>query len=241
MTTRVFIGWDGREPTAWKVCAASLVARSVYPPIVAPVTRTTLERSGLYERPTVRDERGVLIDLISKAPMSTDFSLARFWVPHLARERSGWVLFCDCDFLFRASVEELFALRDRRYAVMVVKHKHKPSETTKMDAQPQTRYARKNWSSLMLWNLEHPSLTNLSPHLLNTAAGTDLHQFCWLKDEEIGALSEEWNWLDGHSSAELEPKAVHFTRGTPDMIGYEHTRYAPEWNRYAQAFIGDAK
>ena len=28
---------------------------------------------------------------------------------------------------------------------------------------------------------------------------------------------------------ELNPKAVHFTRGTPDMPGYENVPYADEW------------
>jgi len=167
--------------------------------------------------------------------MSTDFSLARFWVPQLAGI-SGWALFCDCDFMFRADVQELFALADPRYAVMVVKHDHQPTEMLKMDGQVQTRYPRKNWSSLMLWNLEHKGTLSLGHFTLNNTRGIDLHRFCWLDDKHIGSLPEHWNWLDGHSSSGMEPAAVHFTRGTPDMAGYEHTRYAPEWNRYAQAF-----
>src|SRR3990167_6432074 len=233
---RVFIGWDARERLGWHVCAASLQAASSRAVSVAPVSRPDLERLGLYQRPWHRSERGVLVDDVSDAPMATDFSLARFWVPRLAGP-FGWALFCDCDFLFRADVCELFALSDRRYAVMVGKHDHQPAEKLKMDGQVQTQYPRKNWSSLMLWNLEHPGTQRLSDFQQNSATVLELHRFCWLDDAEIGALPESWNWLDGHSSPDIDPNAVHFTRGTPDMLGYEQTRFAPEWNRYAQAFV----
>lgn len=232
---RVFIGWDARERLGWQVCAASLQASSGRAVPVEPISRPDLERHGLYQRPWHRSERGVLVDEISRAPMATDFSLARFWVPALAGGR-GWAVFCDCDFLWRADVAELLDLADPRCAVMVVKHAHAPAEKLKMDGQVQTRYPRKNWSSLVLWNLEHEGTQRLSAYTLNNATGLALHGFCWLRDEEIGALPESWNWLDGHSPATIDPNAVHFTRGTPDMMGYEHTKYAPEWNRYAQAF-----
>ena len=47
----------------------------------------------------------------------------------------------------------------------------------------------------------------------------------WLPDELIGALPADWNWL------EREPKAVHYTRGTPNMPGYEESAFAPRWWR----------
>ena len=55
--------------------------------------------------------------------------------------------------LFLDDPAKLFALADDQFAVMVVKHDHQPTETTKMDGQLQTVYARKNWSSVILWNL----------------------------------------------------------------------------------------
>ena len=66
-------------------------------------------------------------------------------------------------------------------------------------------------------------------NLINTWTGRQLHGFGWLTDDLIGKLPPEWNWLEGHSSMELNPKAVHFTRGTPDMPGYENVPYADEW------------
>ena len=58
---------------------------------------------------------------------------------------------------------------------------------------------------------------------------TALRSFCWLLPEEIGSLPERWNWLEGYSPADLEPAAVHFTRGIPSMPGYENVPYADEW------------
>lgn len=233
MTLRVFIGYDSRERLAWQVCNASLQANAESPVPAEPIGRKTLINMGLYTRPqTVRS--GVQWDEISEAPCSTDFSLARFWMPRLAGT-SGWALYCDCDFLFRRDIHEIMALRDPRCAVMVVPHKHDPSEEWKMDGQIQTAYPRKNWSSLMLVNLSHAGSQRLTHHELNTKPGRDLHAFCWLKDNEIGFLPESWNWLDGTSDS-ADPAAVHFTRGTPDMQGWEQTQYASEWRRYASIF-----
>lgn len=237
----VFIGFDPRERLAWNVACASLQAQASFPVTVHAIWRQQLEALGIYRRP--HSMRGLqLYDDISDAPCATEFSLARFGVPMLARQ-NGWALFVDVDFLFRADVWELFKAADRRYAVMVVKHRHAPTEQVKMDAQMQTAYPRKNWSSCVLWNMQHAANQSQISNLLNTVSGVRLHGFEWLPDELIGELpdGEAWNWLDGHSSSLINPKAVHFTRGTPDMIGYEHTRYAPEWNGYAKALMSKYK
>ena len=59
---------------------------------------------------------------------STDFSFSRFLVPYLCGYE-GWSLFMDCDMLMLDDIAELWALRDERYAVQVVKHEHVPRET----------------------------------------------------------------------------------------------------------------
>ena len=224
----VFIGWDARERSAWEVCARSIMRHAAVPPAIRPIGIATLH--GTYLRPFER-RRGmaggsVLWDTISDAPMSTEFSLARFFVPLVARAR--WALFCDGDFMFRADVHELIALADPRYAVQVVKHEHHPAERTKMDGQPQTDYPRKNWSSLVLWNLGHAAARRLWKAEANMQPGLWLHRFGWLKDHEIGELPAEWNWLEGSSDPAVEPKAVHYTRGTPDMLD-EPLAFEWEW------------
>lgn len=231
---RVFIGYDARQKMQWEVCAASIQRKAKCPVPVSPIGRIDLMARGLYKRGQ-RHIRGIDYDLPSEAPVSTDFALARFWVPVLS-ERAGWALFCDSDFLWRCDVRELMALADPRFAVMVVKHDYHPRDQQKMRGQPQTDYPRKNWSSLILWNLAHAGVSRLSDLDLMSRPGRWLHGFSWLEDKEIGELPEAWNWLDGHSPPTTQPKAVHFTRGTPDMEGWERTLYAPEWMAYASGF-----
>lgn len=211
---QVFIGWDPRERLAWQVCARSMAAHTAVPPPIAPLGMATL--GAAYARPTARSAEGRLIDSISNAPMATEFALARFWLPAVAI--GEWALFCDADFLWRADINDLLDEADSRYAVQVVKHKQRPVETEKMDGQVQTAYARKNWSSLMLWNLRHAGTRRLLAGDRNSKPGLWLQQFSWLRPDEIGALSPQWNVLDTGRAPEVEPLAYHFTRGTPDML-----------------------
>jgi hypothetical protein len=229
----VWIGFDPREAAAFAV--AKETARKVRRGCeiqVRGVVLAGLIGEGLYRRRTsVKDGR--LFDEISEHPMATEFAISRFLVPHLATRFSGgpygYALFMDCDVLVRTPLQDLFALADPSKAVMVVKHNHQPAEAAKMDGQVQSRYARKNWSSVMLFNLDHPANAALTVDLVNSVPGRDLHAFCWLEDEDIGGLDASWNWLVGHSSPEIEPDIVHFTDGIPTMPGYENCAYADEW------------
>jgi lipopolysaccharide biosynthesis glycosyltransferase len=146
--------------------------------------------------------------------------------------KSGWALFLDCDILCRGSLARLFELVhwNTTKAVYCVKHNHVPKgQVVKMDGQAQTLYARKNWSSVMLFNCDHPSNKALTLEYLNTTPGRDLHRFAWLEDDEIGELSPIWNYLVGYTEIEDDPQLVHFTSGTPSMPGYEHCEYADEY------------
>lgn len=232
---QIFVGYDPREAEAYSVARESIRARLTQPVKLRGVVLDELKSKGLYRRPTERrDEK--LWDCISEAPMSTEFAISRFLVPHLAGSQ-GWALFLDCDVLSRSNVLRILDHADPAKAVMVVKHDHVPASSVKMDGQEQTRYARKNWSSVMLFNLEHVSNVNLTVDLVNSVPGRDLHRFCWLKDEEIGELPAEWNFLVGHTDPKVNPKIVHFTEGGPWMAGYEDVPFADEWrgerNRWA--------
>lgn len=226
---KVFLGFDGREPAGYEVALRSLLRNATQNVRPIPLVTAHMRGINLYWRPE-EFRNGIRHDVISDAPMSTEFALTRFLVPTLC-DYEGWALFVDCDFLFRADVAELFALRDESKAVQVVQHAYAPLDATKMDSQPQARYPRKNWSSCILWNCAHPAHRNLSLDEINSVPGLKLHAFWWLADALIGALPEEWNWLEGHSLA-MNPKAVHYTRGTPDMPGHENAAYAHEWRGY---------
>lgn len=222
----VWIGFDPREAAAFAVARHSLNRRLNAPVPVRGLVLSDLRAKGLYTRPTsLRD--GHLWDDISDAPMSTEHAVARFLVPHLAQ--SGWAVFMDGDVLVRSDLFRLFDQLDSDKAVMVVKHNYQPPETAKMDGQIQTRYARKNWSSVIAWNCDHPANTALTIELINSLPGRDLHRFCWLADDEIGELDQSWNWLVGHSDPEIQPDIVHFTEGLPNMTGYEDSEFADEW------------
>ncbi|RPJ39781.1 MAG: hypothetical protein EHM35_01485, partial [Planctomycetaceae bacterium] len=101
MLKNVWIGWDPRDAEAFAVARHSIRRRSGHIPVHA-VVLDDLRRSGLYYRPTSK-RNGRLWDDISDAPMSTEFAISRFFVPHLATafqsSRTGWALFVDADVL----------------------------------------------------------------------------------------------------------------------------------------------
>lgn len=226
MDRSIWIGFDPRESSAYAVCRDSIRRRMFSPVPISGIVLDDVRADNLYWRPTERREHQ-LWDVISDAPMATEFSISRFLTPHLAG--TGWALFMDCDMLARANLANVFALCDPDKAVMCVKHFHEPENTIKMDGQQQTRYARKNWSSFMLFNCDHPANEGLTLDLINTAPGRDLHAFCWLEDSDIGELPAEWNYLVGHTRLNREPSVVHFTDGMPFMAGYENCEFADEW------------
>lgn len=230
---RLFLGYDPAEDLVCRVAHATAEAVSRDPLEVRHLSLGTLQRKGLYTRPTEVRSPGYW-DPISEAPMSTGHAIARFLVPALCGFE-GWALFTDGDVLFRRDLGALFAQADPRMAVQVVKHEYHPQETTKMLGQPQTAYARKNWSSVMLFNCGHPANRRLSTDLVNSRPGRDLHQFCWLDYRLIGALDPAWNYLVGVTDPARvpDPAIVHFTLGTPDMPGYEHGEFADEWRAAA--------
>ncbi|MBB4520485.1 UNVERIFIED_ORG: hypothetical protein M2435_001265 [Rhizobium sophorae] len=227
MKQSIHIGFDPREANGFAVTRRSTRRQLTLPIPTSGLVLADLKARGLYTRPTSRRD-GRLWDDISDAPMATEFACSRFLVPYL-NNYDGWAIFMDCDMLVRTNLVRLFRQCDLSKAVMVVKHDHQPTADVKMDGQVQTRYARKNWSSLMVFNCGHPSNKALTVDLVNSVPGRDLHAFCWLKDHEIGALDQSWNYLVGHSSPEITPDIVHFTDGLPSLPGYEDCEYADEW------------
>lgn len=209
---KIYLGYDTREREAFDVAFGSLIMRAAHTPSITPLMKERLEIAGLLYRPTIF-ENGQYIDVISKAPMSTQFAISRFLTPILAQ--TGWALFMDSDTVAMVDVGEIFELVDSSKAVMVVKHRQTVAEDFKMDGQVQTQYPRKNWSSVMLFNCDHPANRALTVRIINTLPGRDLHAFSWLHDEQIGELPAEWNWLVGVQPCPAMPKIAHFTLGGP--------------------------
>ena len=210
---QIFIGYDPNETVAYHALAHSILRRSSIPVSIAPLMRAQL--GGLYTRARGPTE-------------STEFSLTRFLVPALSDYR-GWSMFIDCDMLCRADIAELAALAKASddKAVLVCKHDYVPKTERKFLDQVQTKYPRKNWSSVMLFN--NARCTALTRDYVNTASGLDLHRFNWLKDEQIGSIPLEWNWLVGEYDYNPAAKIVHYTLGGPYFDEYRGCDYAAEW------------
>jgi len=234
----VYVGYDSKQVLAYDVCVLSLMRRSTVPLHIVKLQRDALSwpgGGGIFERKwfAMGEQE---YDESTKRPFSTEFAFTRFLVPIL-QQYEGWALFCDSDFLFRADIGELLALRDDKYAVMCVKHDFRPVETVKMDGKLQTSYFRKNWSSFVLWNCSHKHNLSIRREDVNCKPGDWLHQFRWLRDGDIGELPVEWNWLEGVSDSSIDPKAVHYTRGGPWYERYKDAAYADEWRGYLRSWV----
>lgn len=232
MKLTAYVGFDSREIPAYIKATKTLYKNASTPVQVVTLAQSWLRARRLYYRQW-EWRKGQRIDLQDGKPFSTEFAFTRFLVPAL-NDYAGWALFCDCDFLFRADIADLLPLLDEQYAVRVVKHDYRPAPGMKMDACKQEPYPRKNWSSFILWNCGHPANKALTVEGVNSKPGSFLHGFGWLPDSAIGDLPEAWNWLEGHSPEDIEPKAVHFTRGGPWFENYVPARtiderYADEW------------
>lgn len=212
MTAQVFIGFDSKEVAAFHVLAHSIIEKSSIPVTIAPLALNNLTEAFTRER---------------NALQSTEFSFSRFLAPALSDYR-GWSLFMDCDMIMRRDIAELWALRDPAFSVMCVQHDYQPKEDVKFLGQVQTKYEKKNWSSVMLFNNER--CRALSTDYVNTATGLQLHQFKWLADDtEIGSLPLAWNHLVGVYDYDPNAALVHFTEGGPYFKDYQDVDYAEEW------------
>src|SRR6056300_1395065 len=215
---KVFVGYDTREDIAYQVCKHSIVTKQPAAEI-RPLKQQELRDAGWYTRP--KDKLA-----------STEFTFTRFLIPELMNFK-GWAVFMDCDMILTTDIKELFDQADDKYSVMCVHHDYTPKEGQKMDGQTQTIYPRKNWSSVVLWNCGHPSNKKIDMELVNdpSTTGKYLHRFSWLKDEEIGQLSHEWNWLAGwyKEPEDGKPKAIHYTEGGPWFENCQDVDYADLW------------
>lgn len=223
---KVFIGYTSYQDVVYQVAKHSIerLSRDVK---CYPIIQSALRELGIYTR--------------EKLPLeATEFSISRFLTPWLGGY-SGWVLFTDNDVLALTDINELFDQADDKYAVMCAKHDHRPGVELKLDNRTQTIYPRKNWSSVVLWNLNHPKNRLITPELVNEVSPMFLHRFMWLEDHEIGEFSHEWNWLvDWYKVDDGNPKLLHYTEGGPYFNSYRECGYAQNWRDEFEKLTGRA-
>lgn len=213
---QIFIGYDKLEPVVYHVCSHSILKRSSIPVSVTPLNRSSM--SGFFSR-----QRGEFD--------STDFAITRFLVPFLC-DYEGFAVYLDGDMICLGDIAELtgyMTLMDKyNYAVRVVKHEYSPTENTKFLGQVQTRYEKKNWSSVIVFN--NTLCRTLSPEYVEKAPGLDLHQFKWCKEEQVASMPKEWNYLVGVYPPSANPKLLHYTKGSPCFDAYRGCDFSEHWH-----------
>lgn len=152
-------------------------------------------RSSNFSSKTEERDLQIIRELLSQEREDQDITMREVWGEE----------FADAPSELRQAVEDHLALS----------HVSLGSTSLKMDGQVQTYYARKNWSSVVLWNCDHPAHERFTLEHLNTWPGRDLHAFKWLHDEEIGELPPNWNYLVDVNPRPDPIKVAHFTLGGP--------------------------
>jgi lipopolysaccharide biosynthesis glycosyltransferase len=209
----IFVGYDPREAVVYHTCANSIIRHASRPVAIIPLALN------LFTDYTETHTDG-----------SNHFIYSRFLVPHLM-DYLGHAIFIDGDMIVRADIAELWDLRDHTVDVQVVKHDYQTRMTEKYLGAKNENYPRKNWSSVILWNCQNPANKRLTPEFIEKATGAELHRFTWIKDERIGELPREWNWLPDEYGANPAAKLLHYTLGAPCFHEFATTDQADEWHR----------
>ena len=217
----VFIGYDSSQDAAAHACRRSIVAQDTTVH-VEYIKRSDLLERGLYWRQDHEYE-------------SNEFAFTRFLTPYL-KGYYGYALFCDSDFIWRCSPRELLERVDPLDAVTVVKHNISPEQLKqeKMNGKKQVWYPKKNWSSMMLFNCNHPKTRSLTPEVVSESPASYLHGLEWTWDASVGEVDKTYNYLVGYYNDRIDPKVLHYTDGTPLHAGYENCEFAEEFMKYVQ-------
>ena len=209
---KVVIGYDSKETIAYHVCSNSIVRQATQHVSIMPLALNLLDDYTETHTDT-----------------SNEFVYSRFLVPHLMNY-NGWAIFVDGDMIFQDNIANLWNLRDDSKAVMVVKHDYKTKRPIKYLNAKNEDYPRKNWSSVILWNCNHPAHKILSPEFIQQSTGQYLHRFGWLTDTDIGELPIEWNWLADEYGVNNNAKLIHYTLGTPCFEEFADTPMGELWH-----------
>jgi hypothetical protein len=224
----VYVGFDSSnyvQQIAYDVCVRSIRKYNSNVKIM-PLIKSELALKGLFYRE-------------NDPKASTEFTYTRFLVPYL-NNYEGIAVFCDSDFLYNYDIEELLNYYNPLNAVHCVKHEQKSLTNTKFSGMPQNDYPRKNWSSLMMFNCEHPSCKNLNIETVNNQSAKYLHRMEWCDSNEIGDIPYQYNYLLGYYFTN-DAKAIHYTEGGPwhnEWYNYKlpseciNKKYGKDWLEY---------
>lgn len=209
----LFIGYEPREALAYHVCVNSIIRNSTQPLSITPLSLNNLTH---YK------------ELHSDS--SNSFTYTRFLVPELMGYK-GWAIFIDGDMILRDDITKLWNMcENSTAAVMVVKHDYKTKMPTKYLGAKNENYPCKNWSSVILWNCNHPKNKILTTEFVQSSSGSYLHRFSWLTENDIEELPIEWNWLPDEFGENANAKLLHYTLGIPEFAEFANGSMTSDWH-----------
>jgi len=209
----IFVGFDQKESIAYHAFVQSLIDSSSIPLSITPLAENNLN---------IYNEKH--LDGTNK------FTYSRFLVPYLMNFK-GWAIYFDGDMVCLSDIKDLIRNFDTNKAVSVIKHDYKTKNSVKYFGQKNEDYPRKNWSSVIIWNCEHPKNKILTPDFIESMDGAFLHRFKWLDNVEIGELDKKWNWLAVEYPEIKDANLIHYTLGTPCFEEYKNTSMANYWKK----------
>jgi hypothetical protein len=92
---------------------------------------------------------------------------------------------------------------------------------------------------MMFFNNSHPDCKKLTPEVVNTWTGAQLHQFEWT--DKIAPIPEKYVFVEGYDDPEVkwDFSAVHYTRGGPWINGMdtEHINNLEHYNKVKNSLL----
>jgi len=210
----IFICYDPKEAVVYHTCFQSILENTK---CMTSITPLHLDMLSNYKE--------------THTDGSNCFIYSRFLIPYLTGFK-GKALFIDGDMIIKDDLQNLFDLFDSNFAVQVVKHNYKTKFLTKYLGSKNEDYPKKNWSSVILFNCEHPKHKILTPSFIEKTQGSFLHRFSWLNEKEVGALPKNWNFLVKEYPYENDVSLLHYTVGSPCFSDYNNGLEAKLWNYY---------
>ena len=122
------IGYDEKEAVAYHTCVESLISNSSKHINITPLC---LKHFKKYKE--------------NHKDGSNEFIYSRFLTPYLMNFK-GWAIYLDGDMVCLDDINQLWDLRNEKYALQVVKHEYKTKMQQKYWGNKNENYPRKNWS-----------------------------------------------------------------------------------------------
>ena len=148
-------------------------------------------------------------------------------------------MFIDDDFIFNKSILPMFYYLNPDDAVACIKYPQIKHDETKFDGEVNIDYPCKLWSSMMFFNNGHEDCKKLTPEVVNTWTGAQLHQFEWT--DKISAIPEKYIFVEGYDDPDVkwDYTGIHYTRGGPwiDDMDSSHINNLEDFEKFKNTIV----